>query len=162
MTRLYRGSFLFLAMCLAACQPASGDEGGATPTPDAPAETVAEAGAPPRLKPGLWRTTSITDGEADEEETVCVRPDQTLSDLQLANTPGCSNSGFSRAGGSYRLEAVCQEPTTGARLVVSSTFGGDLQTTFSSDMKLTAEMPGAPPTVTEVQVRGRRIGDCAG
>lgn len=162
MTKVYRGTFLILAMCLAACSPASDGEGGPTPAPDAPTQAVAEAGAPPRLKPGLWRTVSITDGETDDDETVCVRPEQTLSDLQLANTPGCSNSGFSRVGGSYRLEAVCQEQTTGARLVVTSTFCGDLQTRFTSDMTLTAEIPGAPPTVTEVQVRGQRIGECTG
>lgn len=114
------------------------------------------------LRPGLWRTLSSTDGEAGDAEEVCVGADQSLSDLQLAHTPGCTTSGFARVAGGYRMEAVCLEATSGARLHVSSVMGGDMQTTFSSDLTLTAEIPGAPPTVTEVQVRGQRVGDCAG
>ncbi len=162
MTYIYRGMFFVLALSVAACDSASVAGSERTSSPEVAAEAAIEANSPPTLRPGLWRTVSSTGGEAGEEDTVCVRPDQALSDLQLANTPGCSTNGFARVGGSYRLEAVCQEPTSGARLRVSSTLGGDLQTTFLSDMTLTAEIPGAPPTVTEVQVRGQRIGDCAG
>lgn len=162
MTNIYSRTFFVLAISVAACDTAGVEGSERTSGPEVAVEAAVEAGVLPTLRPGLWRTVSTTDGEAGEEETVCVGRDLALSDLQLANTPGCSTSGFARVGGSYRLEAVCQEPTSGARLRVSSTFGGDLQTTFSSDMTLTAEIPGAPPTVTEVQVRGQRIGDCAG
>lgn len=164
MTKVFSKMFFVLAISVAACDSQSVGQGveesRPVPAPDLVSEAAAEDNTMPMLRPGLWRTVSSTDGEAGEEETVCVGTDQALSDLQLANTPGCSTNGLARVGASYRLEAVCQEMTSGARLRVSSTFGGDLQATFSSDMTLTAEIPGAPPTVTEVQVRGQRIGDC--
>lgn len=162
MTNICSRMVFVLAISVAACDSANEAGSERASSPEVAAEAAVEAVSPPTLRPGLWRTVSSTDGEAGEEETVCVGPDQALSDLQLANTPGCSTRGFARVGGSYRLEAVCLEPTSGARLRVSSTLGGDLLTTFLSDMTLTAEIPGAPPTVTEVQVRGQRIGDCAG
>lgn len=163
MTTFSRAMFFALALSVSACGAPEAEESGAgAPAAEVAAASSLEASALPTLRPGLWRTVSNTDGEAGDTEDVCVRPGQAVSDIQLAQTPGCTTNGFARVAGGYRMEAVCQEATSGARLRVSSIMGGDMQTTFSSDLTLTVEIPGAPATVTEVQVRGQRIGDCAG
>lgn len=149
---------------LSACtdEPAPGSGADAADAVSAPA--AQKAGAPvspadlPRLRPGLWRTTTAIEGEDEDVITQCVGPDQPFEAPGGGEAQTCTDA-YSRSATGIRLLRRCSQ--NGVETVMRGEITGDFQSRSAMDLEMQLTIPGQPaPLVRRLRSASTYLGAC--
>jgi hypothetical protein len=150
---------------IAGCSKSGGGAPNTAAGAPAPAQPAAQASGPdtpitvadlPRLKAGLWESSTVTDGGPAEVSRTCETGEPIKSPPQDS---GCTQISIKRTF----LGAVVFDMTCATGPVSSSvhaTVTGDFNGSYSSDTMATITMQGQPPKTIKTHSDVRYIGPC--
>lgn len=143
------------ALALTACSQAERKEGGAPVDAGASGAGASIAIADfPTLKPGLWRTTTVSNAGEPSVETRCeeARPFEPPESM-----PGCVDTATRIAGG-VRLDRKCL--TEGNEATLRVTLTGDFKTRANAEMDYKSKLPNGETIESNERSQSVYLGPC--
>ncbi|MET0338921.1 MAG: DUF3617 family protein [Caulobacter sp.] len=112
----------------------------------------------PRLRPGLWRTTTRTDNHPPETLVQCIGQDHSLAQSMGEARLRCPGLAMTSHRGAYVVTARCARD--GGETLRRARFTGDFRSRMRAEMALSLLAPDRSPRVMTLVSEGRHEGPC--